>query len=44
MQLFPFPNYSLTVSTLNETLKEMTQSIFCVCPPGQAQWTTRYFR
>ena len=20
------------------------QSIFCVCPPGQAQWTTRFFR
>ena len=43
-QLFPLPNYSLAVSTLNDTLTEMTQSIFCVCPPGQAQWTTRYFR
>ena len=22
----------------------MKRSIFCVCPPGQAQWTTRFFR
>ena len=20
------------------------QSVFCACPPGQAQWTTRFFR
>ena len=44
LQETPYPNASNAVSNLRTTLADMKRSIFCVCPPGQAQWTTRFFR
>ena len=44
VQEMPYPNASNAVSNLRNTLTDMKHSVFCVCPPGQAQWTTRFFR
>ena len=40
----PLPGADWSANTVNDTLVDMTRSIFCVCPPGVVAHTSRFWR
>ena len=40
----PLPGADWSARSINETLEDMTHSIFCVCPPGVVAHTSRFWR
>ena len=40
----PVPGSSWAAGSINETMEDMTNSIFCVCPPGIVAHTSRFWR
>ena len=40
----PVPGSSWAAGSINQTMDDMTNSIFCVCPPGVVAHTSRFWR
>ncbi len=42
-EAWPVPGADWSVRSVNDTLEDMTHSVFCVCPPGIVAHTSRFW-